>query len=190
MLLAALSLLLSSSSVQSWLRAPVDAVTNCPLVGRDPNLKFLEIHRRDSILGTMQDQVRTFHFQAEIRKQALSFLRNAGQFLRWTNKLLIPSGAPEADENSLNLILRNYLKDLSRDTSSSCSWGAGARVDTEGQSHPINSRREKPSHWVPSCYLSSIFRYFAITFSFFLLSLQSQEALGSIYQLLFSSIYF
>lgn len=183
-------LLLSSSSLQRCLRAPADAVTNSLLVGRGPSLKSLEIRGRDLILGTMQDQVRTFHSQAEIRKQALFFLRHPRQFLRWRNKLLIFSGTLEADEKSLNLILRNYLKDLKRDTSCSCSGGAGACGDTVGQSHQINSRREKSSLRVPSCCLSSIFRYFTMTFSFFLLSLQSQEALGSIYRFLFSSIYF
>lgn len=186
MFLAALWLLLSRNSLQRCLREPVDAVTNSR--GRSPNLKSLEIHGRDLILGTMQDQDRTFHFQAEIRKHAVFFLRNPGQFVRWRNKLLIPSGTPEADENSLNLILRKYLDKLTRDASCSCSWGPGACVDTVGQSHQINSRKEKPSRWVPSCCFSSILRYFAMTFSFFLLSLQSQEALGSIYRHL--SIYF
>lgn len=188
MFLAAPWLLLSSSSLQRCLREPADAGTNSRLVGKDPNLKSLEIHGRDLILGTMQDQDRTFHFQAEIRKQALFFLKNPGQFVRWRNKLLIPSGTPEAGENSLNLILRHYLKDLTRDASCSCSWEAGAYVDIVGQSHQINSRKEKPSPWVPSCWLSGIFRYFAMKFSFFLLSLQSQEALGftDSYQFIFN----
>lgn len=127
-------------------------------------------------------------FPGRDQKTSTFLLEKSRAICQVEEQIINTSGTPEADENSLNLILKKYLDNLTRDASCSCSWGAGACVDIVGQFHQINSRRQKPSPWVPRCWLSSIFKYFAMTFSFFLLSLQSQEALGSIYQLL--SIYF
>lgn len=82
-----------------------------------------------------------------IRKQAFFFLRNPRQFLRWTNKLLVLPGTPEADENSLNLSLRSCLKDLTRDASCSCiipslrTWGLCGHSELTS---PNKEQKRKP----------------------------------------------